>query len=55
MRKIGLLVLVLVLLGGMAASAEELRVYTWSEYMLSLIHISEPTRQVLVSRMPSSA
>ena len=23
--------------------------------MLSLIHISEPTRQVLVSRMPSSA
>ena len=24
-------------------------------YRLSLIHISEPTRQVLVSRMPSSA
>ena len=24
-------------------------------YELSLIHISEPTRQVLVSRMPSSA
>ena len=24
-------------------------------YGLSLIHISEPTRQVLVSRMPSSA
>ena len=23
--------------------------------LLSLIHISEPTRQVLVSRMPSSA
>jgi spermidine/putrescine transport system substrate-binding protein len=33
MRKIGLLVMVLVLLGGMAASAEELRIYTWSEYM----------------------
>ena len=25
------------------------------QYRLSLIHISEPTRQVLVSRMPSSA
>ena len=25
------------------------------ELILSLIHISEPTRQVLVSRMPSSA
>ena len=24
-------------------------------FVLSLIHISEPTRQVLVSRMPSSA
>jgi spermidine/putrescine transport system substrate-binding protein len=34
MRKIGLLVLVLVLLGGMTAvPQEELRVYTWSEYM----------------------
>jgi spermidine/putrescine transport system substrate-binding protein len=33
MRKIGLLVLVLVLFGGMTVSAEELRIYTWSEYM----------------------
>ena len=33
MRKFGLLVLVLVLFGGVAASAEELRIYTWSEYM----------------------
>jgi spermidine/putrescine transport system substrate-binding protein len=33
MRKIGLLVLVLVLFGGMTVSAQELRIYTWSEYM----------------------
>ncbi|WP_246804901.1 polyamine ABC transporter substrate-binding protein [Desulfosarcina cetonica] len=33
MRKIGLLMAVLVLLSGIAASAEELRIYTWSEYM----------------------
>ena len=33
MRKIGLLVMALVLLGSVAASAEEVRIYTWSEYM----------------------
>jgi spermidine/putrescine transport system substrate-binding protein len=33
MRKIGLLVMILLVLGPMATSAEELRVYTWSEYM----------------------
>jgi len=33
MRKIGLLVLVSVLFGGVAAGAEELNIYTWSEYM----------------------
>ena len=33
MRKFGLLMLVLVLMGGTVAGAEELRVYTWSEYM----------------------
>lgn len=33
MRKVGLVILVLVLLGGALASAEELRIYTWSEYM----------------------
>ena len=27
----------------------------WSVSLLSLIHISEPTRPILVSRMPSSA
>ena len=30
-------------------------VYDYAHIGLSLIHISEPTRQVLVSRMPSSA
>ena len=40
---------------------DEVTVSLWIEdlkgasYALSLIHISEPTRQVLVSRMPSSA
>jgi spermidine/putrescine transport system substrate-binding protein len=33
MRKIGLLMAVMILLSGIAASAEELRIYTWSEYM----------------------
>ena len=27
----------------------------WLEYLLSLIHISEPTRRTIPSRMPSSA
>ncbi|BBO91516.1 spermidine/putrescine ABC transporter substrate-binding protein [Desulfosarcina ovata] len=33
MRKIGLLMAVMVLLSVVAASAEEVRIYTWSEYM----------------------
>jgi len=33
MRKIGLFMIVLMLLGVASAGAEELRVYTWSEYM----------------------
>lgn len=33
MRKFSLLVLVLVLFGQLAAGAEEVRIYTWSEYM----------------------
>ena len=28
---------------------------TCKDYILSLIHISEPTRQLILSRMPSSA
>ena len=30
-------------------------VLLWKLYRLSLIHISEPTRQLMLSRMPSSA
>ena len=33
MRKIGLLMALMVLVSGIAAGAEELRIYTWSEYM----------------------
>jgi spermidine/putrescine transport system substrate-binding protein len=33
MRKIGLLMVLMVLVSGIAAGAEELRIYTWSEYM----------------------
>ena len=36
-------------------SDQDLQQALREESMLSLIHISEPTRQVLVSRMPSSA
>ena len=32
-----------------------LQYYMRTVYGLSLIHISEPTRRVLISRMPSSA
>ena len=35
--------------------ADELLLLLGTLLLLSLIHISEPTRQVLVSRMPSSA
>ena len=42
----------LIILGELAVHPDD---RPWETLILSLIHISEPTRQVLVSRMPSSA
>ena len=46
---------VVVLFGGMSSEHEVSRVSAGTFVDLSLIHISEPTRQDVLSRMPSSA
>ena len=42
-------------LSAVAASAQELNVYNWSDYIACLLYTSPSPRDLSTSRMPSSA